>query len=399
MGPHEDPLLSYLRRGQYPELTRYENLRNGVYVGSKVEITAAIKHALTSSDISESKNMFDLVPFETFKVDVSTSIAYYEMDVVKSKYPKIVEELRNSEAKALKMLNKLINAHLHDTWQAVFSGGIAVIKPIRIHMTAILEPAVQLAEFLGQCLESPIVSSCPPQNANCKPCVASTPMKISTPPHYRNASDVYTIGVVPHPWTAASLDAFSSDIDIAFIRRQTERDQWLMLATKELLGTGVSTSPRLVKFKEAVASPYNAAHSVWFTAEKDLPDDLDWHFGFAVPRHRLADGKSETPVPGPERRPAPPPRDPRDGLVPSKYELAKERVLVQNAKMMGRTPEQTRFIRSVEAWNLADAEAWKFARAFRARSTVERLAWEEEERKVTGGTGSERGGRRWFDRL
>jgi hypothetical protein len=56
---------------------------------------------------------------------------------------------------------------------------------------------------------------------------------------------------------------------------------------------------------------------------------------------------------------------------------------------------------AIEAWNLADTEAWRFARAFLARSRVERLKWEEEEKKYAGGAGAERGKSegwgRWFD--
>ncbi|OBT52284.1 hypothetical protein VE04_07007 [Pseudogymnoascus sp. 24MN13] len=196
------------------------------------------------------------------------------------------------------------------------------------------------------------MSSCPPNNKNCKPCVAAAPMRISTPPIFRNNSKLYTIGVVPHPWTTTSSDAFTTAIDVPFIHRRSNRDHWLTLVTKELLGTGVFTSATLVKFKEAVASPYGAAHSVWFTAEKEYPSDIDWHFGF--------------------------------------LELKKERELLEYAKMMGTTPEQQRLIRAIEAWNLGDVEAWRFARAFMARRSMERRGWEEEERWVTGGKGSEK---------
>ncbi|KFY46363.1 hypothetical protein V495_02533, partial [Pseudogymnoascus sp. VKM F-4514 (FW-929)] len=388
MGAFEDPVISYLRGGEFASLTRFDKLSNGLYVGSKADVAAALKAALADPDISKAKEISDVVPKGTFKVDESPkSIAYYAMDVVKAKYPKIAEELPVSTSKGMRLLNRLINAHLHNNWRTLFSDGIAVIKPIRTHMTAIVEPAVQLAEYLAQCPPSPIMSSCPPNNKNCKPCVASTPMRIHTPPHFRNNSKVYTIGVVPHPWTTTSSDAFTKAIDVPFIRRRSTRDHWLIQATKQILGTGVSTSPRLVKFKEAVASPYGAAHSVWFTAEKDYPDDIDWHFGFVVPRSGANDGKSQTPVPGPERRPADPARDPLDGVMPSKKELAKERELLEYAKMFGTTPEQQRLIRAVEAWNLGDAEAWRFARAFMARRTMERRRWEEEERRVTGGKG------------
>ncbi|OBT46592.1 hypothetical protein VE00_01795 [Pseudogymnoascus sp. WSF 3629] len=391
MGAFEDPVISYLRGGGFGNLTRFEGLAGGLYVGPKEGVKEAIKAALAAPEVSKVKEISDVVPKEMFKVEATpSSIAYYAMDVVKAKYPKIAEELPVSTSKGMRLLNKLINSHLHNNWRTLFSDGIAVLKPIRTHMTAIVEPAVQLAEYLAQCPSSPIMSSCPPNNKDCKPCVAAAPMRISTPPIFRNNSKLYTIGVVPHPWTTTSSDAFTTAIDVPFIRRRSNRDYWLTLATKELLGTGVSTSPRLVKFKEAVASPYGAAHSVWFTAEKEYPDDIDWHFGFLVPRQSLHDGKSQTPVPGPERRPAGPARDPLDGVLPSERELKKERELLEFAKLMGTTPEQQRLIRAVEAWNLGDVEAWRFARAFMARRTMERRGWEEEERWVTGGKGSEK---------
>ncbi|KFY19804.1 hypothetical protein V493_07828 [Pseudogymnoascus sp. VKM F-4281 (FW-2241)] len=390
MGAFEDPLISHLRRGEFANLTRFDGLSDGLYVGPKAGVTAAIKAALTAPDISKAKEISDVVPKETFQVDeLPSSIAYYAIDVVKAKYPKIAEELPVSTSKGMKLLNKLINSHLHNNWRTLFSDGISVLKPIRTHMTAIVEPAVQLAEFLAQCPSSPVMSSCPPNNKNCNPCVAAAPMRISTPPIFRNNTKLYTIGVVPHPWTTTSSDALTKAIDVPFIRRKSTRDHWLKQATKEILGTGVSASPRLVKFKEAVASPYGASHSVWFTAEEDYPSDIDWHFGFIVPRSFANDGKSQTPVPGPERRPDPI-RDPLDGNIPSDSDLKKERELLEYAKLMGKNPEQQRLLRAIEAWNLGDAEAWRFARAFMARRTMERRLWEEEERKVTGGKGSER---------
>jgi len=52
----------------------------------------------------------------------------------------------------------------------------------------------------------------------------------------------------------------------------------------------------------------------------------------------------------------------------------------------------------IEAWNLADTEAWRFVRAFGAREVVERAQWEEEEKKFAGGEERDKGWGRWFDR-
>ncbi|KAH8601046.1 hypothetical protein B0O99DRAFT_610178 [Bisporella sp. PMI_857] len=391
MGEHADPLLSYLRRGEYPVLTRFDNLGRGLFAGSKVDITAAIKKALANPELKTAKDFISAVPSETFYIDPKhDSLAYYNDATIKDKYSKISDEVAKGGAKGLETLNKLIISHLHGTWQNIFSAGIAVLKPDPSHMSALVEPALKLAEFLAHCPDSPLPSSCPPNRPRCKPCVASTPLKISTPPAYRNTSGLYTIGTVPHPYTMALLSSFREEIDIPWIRRESERDPWLWILTKEHLGTGVSGAPRVITFKEAVANPYGTAHSLWLTAEKSMPNDLDWYFGFTIPRN-ATDGRSETPVPGPERRPKPE-ADPMDGPVADEASIEKERDLLKRAKEFGkaRTESEEKIRSSIEAWNLADTEAWRFARAFLARGRVERLKWEEEESKYIGGIGAER---------
>jgi hypothetical protein len=405
MGPHEDSLLSYLRRGDYPKLTRYEGMGSNMFSGNKAEITAVLKAALDSKDLGKTKDIIKSLPKETFAVDPSpAAIALYDLPTLKSKYAKVSEGLTELNAKGLKTLRQLMNAHLHHTWQNVFSQGILVLKPCPEHTTALVEPAKQLANFLAECPVSPIPSSCPPNIPNCRFCVAKEPMKISTPEQYQNESSLYVIGTVPHPYTRISLHGLREKIDVPYIRRSTARDQWLYVVTKHLLGTGVSSSPRVVKFKEAVASPYGAARSIWFTAEMELPNDLDWHFGFSIPKTVSNSGKSETPVPGPERRPKDKEPDPVDGPIVTEQDLVIERKLLAKAQLVatGKAREIKGLNAAVEAWNLADGEAWKFARAYLARSRMERLRWEQQEKDYAGGAGVEaakkQGWGRWFDR-
>ena len=117
--------------------------------------------------------------------------------------------------------------------------------------------------------------------------------------------------------------------------------------------------------------------------------DLDWAFGFSIPRHALKSGKSETPVPGPERRP-PPPKQEFDGPVPSDKQLATQKSLVENARTFIKAGDKnskapSKALRdSVEAWNLADTEVWRFVRAYNARRQVERRKWEEDEKNFLG---------------
>ena len=403
MGAHEDSLLAYLRRGEYPLLTRFENLGSGLFAGGKADVRKAVKEALSNKDLKAAKDVISAVPSETFEIEGKhEALAYYDTKIIKDKYSKIADDIVDKGAEGLMILNQLTVAHLHVTWQNIFSKGIAVLKPKADHMSEAIEPALNLARFLGTCPDSPLPSSCPPNRPRCVPCVASTPLKISTPASYHNTSDLYTIGTVPHPYTMALLSAFRNDIDVRWIRRESERDPWLSALTKELLGTGVSGAPRVIKFKEAVASQYGTAHSLWITAEKPLPTDLDWYFGFAIPRNATDSGKSETPVPGPERRPKPV-VDPKNGPIPNEADVEKERALLQRAIEFGekRDVKEEKLRGAIEAWNLADTEAWRFARAYLERARVERLKWEEEEKKFAGGAGAERGKSegwgRWFD--
>lgn len=396
MASRDDALLSYLRRGEYPKLTRLEGFDNGMFAGPKADITAAVTMAMRhpvkkgAKDLVSAveKDAIDLMP----KDPVSDGLAFYSPKNIELMYGKVNEQYNANHATGLQSLNYLINAHLHDAWRNTFHKGIAVLKPLPKHSTTMVEPALDLATWLSQCPDTPMPSTCPPNLPKCSPCVSSSPMKVATPARYRNTTGLYTIGTVPHPFTLAALTAQRTDIDIPWVRRKMERDLWLSELTKEHMGTGVSANYRIVTFKEAVAGDWATAHSIWLTAEREtLPRDLDWYFGFAIPVNGTDDGKSETPVPGPERRPKPE-VNPADGPVATPEDLAKEPELMTRAREIGKSKEEQDITirNAVEAWNLADTEAWKFARAFLARSRVERLKWEEDEKGFAGGAGSDK---------
>lgn len=412
MGPPDDPLLAYFQRGDFPGLTRYKGLGDGLFAGPKAELASAIKLALATPDGKAAKDFVSALPPKgegsgSVKVDdTPKSLAFYNAATIEKNYPKVGEAISASRASGLGTLNQLITSHLHLTWQNTYSDGIAVLKPLPEHSTHMIAPAYELAQRLAQCPQSPLPSSCPPNRLTCSPCVSAQPMKISTPNRFQNKSSVYAIGTVPHPYTTATLANPRQNIDIRWIRRDSDRDAWVSAVTKEILGTGVSAGRRGLILKEAIASEIGSARSLWFSAERDppIPDDVDWRFGFAIPAAGDADdGKSETPVPGPERRPQPPPPDKADGPVPSPDQLAAEPELLRRARAMGKTKKPADLVvrDAIEAWNLADTEAWHFARAYLARSRVERLKWEEEEAKYAGGAGIEKDQRsgwgRWLD--
>ena len=429
MDAYHDELLSHLRRGEYPSLIRFEGLGAGLFAGEKTQIDNAIKDALLNLKLNTFKSITEAIPADRFQIEEPTSLAHYDSATIKSRYPALSTMLVDDPVKGRSALIDLIMSHLHTVWQNTFSGGIAVLKPLPGHMSAVIAHSLDLANMLAQCPESIIVSSCPPNKPRCSPCVASK-MHIATPPTFRNNSYVYTIGTVPHPYTLITLENQTDSISISHIRRHTERDPWLMTITKDILGSGRGGPSRLVGIKDVVASNYAFGRSLWLTVEQlpaslnkpppapklsnanpdivitSLPDEwldnLDWHFGFSVPRQTIQHGESIPPVPGPERWPKSKPGLPVekkkswDPDPPTDEQMATEIELLEKARevLRSKDPRVIRIKEVAEAWNLADTEAWKFVRAFTARSVVERLKWEEEERGF-GSTGGKGKGRWW----
>ncbi|GAP88984.1 hypothetical protein SAMD00023353_3400650 [Rosellinia necatrix] len=399
MGTRQEHLLSFLRRGEFPELTRWEDLGGALFAGPQSKIAEVMAEALQNRQQKSAKDLISAVSSDSFRVDSShEALAYYGRKTIEKLYPKIAEGAAANRVQSLQSLNILINYHLHNTWQDLFSQGIAVLKPLPTHTTTLIEPAVELAKRLATCPDSPIPESCPPNLPKCTPCVSSRPMKISTPARYRNKTELYTIGMVPHPYTLRVVDALRSDIDVAYFRRETERDQWLHRVFQEHLGTGISASARVVTFKDTVAAEYAASRSLWLTDEEDAPlQDLDWWFGFAVPKGASDETKTESPAPDSQSRPKPI-HDAADGPIPKDDELALEPELLVKAGDIRKSKLESdvRLRKVAEAWNMADTEAWRFARAFLARSRGERHQWEKEESKYAGGAGRDTS-TRWKD--
>ncbi len=126
------------------------------------------------------------------------------------------------------------------------------------------------------------------------------------------------------------------------------------------------------------------------TEDPPVPEhrDLEWHFGFALP---FVNATKTVP----------------NNQSPLEKDLKTQTRILDKSKDLLRkkrkkVPElDTRIKDAVEAWNLADTEAWKFVRALGARETVKRREWEAEEKKFAGGEGDEGRGKgwgRWFDK-
>ncbi|KAF2400229.1 hypothetical protein EJ06DRAFT_548976 [Trichodelitschia bisporula] len=315
MGPPTDALLEFWRRGTYPRLTRYEGLGGGIYVGDSKAVDAALGAAIEQAAakpeaLKAALNLADPAFKELFAIDARPgAVAYYDAKTVSKLYAPVADALFAADAArkahGYAQLSALINAHLHGAWQAAFPGGISIPTPLAKHLGVLAVPALEIAHNLTACPPSPIPTSCPPNRPGCPACLASHPLVIATPPAFRNKTGVFTIAPVPHPYTTTALTSGRDMLDVRFIRRlgMGKRNAWLAAITGEVLGTGPSASSRLVLFKEMVAGAYARRATLWLTAETELHEDLDWVFGFQIPANATGRGESETPVPGPERRP------------------------------------------------------------------------------------------------
>ena len=411
MSSYDETFLSFLRRGSYPRLTRFEGLEGGIFCGEKAAIQRAIDQAISDPEVKDARSLAD-PRFSAILEAESTpsSIALYSTATLESKYKSVAKALFSSQTKAegLRLLGSLINSHLHITWQSAFSsGGIVVVQPMAPHMSTVYEIAFDIATNLTQCPWSPEPTTCPPNmGGSCKRCVSSQPLRIETLPTFQNRSGTYHIAIVPHPYTTLTLTNEKDDgIDVRFVRRlgMEARDPWLKEVTRDLVGTGPSEIKRITAFKEAVAGSHGSSNALWLTVEKsDVRIDeleLDWVFGFDLPAPIVDLHRSETPVPGPERRPKVNKVSSGVNLVPEERDEELRRLRKSWDAVKSQLRQQVVAREAVEAWCMADTEAWRFARAFAERRKMERRVWEEEEKGFYGAEKKKKGTwGRWWDR-
>ncbi|MCJ1397789.1 hypothetical protein MMC11_000985 [Xylographa trunciseda] len=402
MGAYDDHLLSYLRRGQYPRLTRYENLGSGLYSGDQPSIQAAIAIVLQSRKLTGAKSILEATSDpDMFAVDPKPSdLAFYDPGSLTALYKPITDALLTNQAQGLTLLLSLISSHLHTNFLNNYPSGFAVLSPHGSQSAVIFSQALAIAHSLNTCTESPVPRSCPPNMPACTPC---SPLKINYPRSKSNDTTLFNIGTIPHPYTLAVLLAQRPDITVKYIRRDTERDRWLQIVTRDTLGTKLGGTNRIVSLKEEVAGETSAARGIWMTAEQNLQwRDLEWHFGFELPRADVSVqdvAASGTNVQMKMFTSSMKPQAPtEEALVQQKDIFAKAKQAISKA---GKAGDKVDMKEVVEAWNLADTEAWRFVRAYEARGKMEWTSWEEEERKFIGGDDEEERGEgwgRWFDR-
>ena len=120
MASFDDPMLVYLRHGEYPKLTRFEGLDNGLFVGEKDDVRKVIDLALSSQQPIKASFLPELVPKETFKTDSDhDAIAFYSTEVILQKYKGLAAKLQATDpqtrGEAMALLPQLVTSHLHTT--------------------------------------------------------------------------------------------------------------------------------------------------------------------------------------------------------------------------------------------------------------------------------------------
>jgi hypothetical protein len=429
MSHYDNSMLKMLRRNEFPKLSRVDGLQNGVFFGDAVAVEEAIKKAIgnqmfKNTTANEGKikdlkkdagaivNLLSKKKEDALAVESkSGGIAYYSWDTINSNYKTLSEKVTtNVTASGLDLLATLINSHLHLTFQSNFPDGVAVVKPLPEHTTALMYEAIDIARNLTQCPSSPFPKSCPPNKPRCQPCDPSKSMKLQLLPSFKNSTSLYSIGTVPHPYTLSTLHYTRDTLDANFIR-QKGRDIWLEAAMKESVGEDHSNEKNVVSFKETVASQQRAPNSLWLTAERVSQTDLDWIFGFNLPQQSTSVSGNSAPPSSQSQsdltifaRPDTP--KPLEGVeVPEEKWIKNEEERLQKSREVLKSGDKLwkGVIEMVEQWNLADTEAWRFARAFSARRRQERKKWEAEEKDYAGSekksgvqTG---GGGRWIDKF
>lgn len=405
MSDYDNPMLAFLRRNEYPALSRVDSLHNGIFFGQGAAVNDAIKKAVNGNllkNVTAHKNqiaqlakkdggaMVGLLDPSDIKVDAKAhGIAYYSTENIANRYKTVAEKLTNeTQVQGLQSLADLINSHLHLTFQESYPDGIAVVKPLPEHTTALMYEAIDIARNLTQCPATPMPKSCPPNRPKCSPCDPNKPLKMHLQPFYRNATSQFSIGTVPHPYTLNSLHYTRDVLDASFIRKNAERNLWLNALTRPPKdGAPPHTEAhRVVDFKTAVAASPN---TLWLTAERETHTDLDWIFGFQLPRRSVAGGSLGAKAPETGLIISPRPGDPApiEGTdVPEERWVRNEEMRLRKARDALRSQDRhmKEVLAMVEEWNPFDTEAWRFARAYSARRRVEREVWEEEERKFAG---------------
>lgn len=360
MAPRDDDVISTLRSCHFGALTGYRDLGTRLLAGDKSSLNKLTHLFQTGRWKKNSKTLLsaldaaETTPEDILKINSRPSSLADYADA-KSIYP----TLKPTD------LPNLINSHLHLRLQSQFRDGVGILSPNPKDLNPLHAEARILATGLATCPATPLPTSCPPNIPHCTPC--TNPLPLSDPPTFLNGSNIFILGLVPHPYTTLSLTTLDINLAtdthsrlVAFIRRKSPRDVYTRAITEQLIKLGLGTKPRLVAMKEVVAARGGKrVVSMWGTDESGFVDS-DWTLGF-IP----AEVKAE-PI--------------------QVQQTGKTRLIDAKAELKNR---KSKILPVVESWNLADTELWGFVRAWENRKAELRRSWSAEERRYSQGVGKD----------
>ncbi|KAI5284545.1 hypothetical protein KEM54_001247, partial [Ascosphaera aggregata] len=384
MAPYDDKFMSYLRKftGEV-EKSRIIMWQKGstpaLLAGERSHVNQVIKAAIDNVKLTDAKSIIDLLPDGTLNNYKSNAIALYDAKTIKPLYPGVAKKILAKPVEGKQALKFLINSHLQTVFQNTFGSGLNVIQPFPRNASILSIQSMRLANLLAECADSPIPKSCPPNQRSCTPCSPSSRMTIEQKEHYVSDKNAYTLGAVPHPYALTGLLKHDLDFSVAYLRRNTTRDNWVTKVSKDLVEHGgVTDLTRLVAFKDIIAGDDSFYRNLFFTLESfpnvvgnhNLPEEtlqqLEWHFGFIIPR-RLANERDV------DVSKALKPAGESQGHWDEQFAIAgRAREVVRAGfngdELSGKEKEemkpQLEIKASTEAWNIGDTEIWKFARAY-----------------------------------
>lgn len=358
MGPHDDIVITALRRCKFLYTSTYQKFQQKLYTSDKPSLNKILLH-VTANPPPTAKSVEGAVkslfnnPDEMMHVEAfPAALADYSAAVVSEKYA----GLRPAD------LPGLVNAHLHATFLSLYPDGISLLSPFPAKLGALNHPGLELAHRIAACpAKDPLPGSCPPNISKCTPC--KKPAAVTTPEHLSDSTKAFTIGTVPHPFVAMELtdDAVSlvhdkEERSTRYIRRHTARDPWLREVTKApFMKQGLGAAPRATKFKETVAAKAGSKFLSLWSTEKNGFKDTEWTLGFVPPTiEELA-----------------------IHLPPAEE---KQRVALKAAAGVA-LDRKSSLVAVVESWSLSDTEVWKFVNAWRERRAMERMQWTKKEKR------------------
>ncbi|KAK6360276.1 hypothetical protein TWF730_006424 [Orbilia blumenaviensis] len=368
-----DPVIPFLRRCDYGQsVTRFAGLGSALFAADSNIIAAVVKNITTTDASTISADItspVDLAP-EFFTDDPTpASIAYYARNVVAEKYAALEPQ----------QLPKLINAHLHEHFHSVYTGGIRVLNPIEESSDVLSLNMYIVAQKLSQCPDSPLPGSLSPQKTEEQQQQQRSQYTcdkdhVHITKQYINDTRTFTIGGIPHPMTLQGIMNNKLIPDLDWIRRNSSRDVYVKTVTEKIAENGTGAGYRAVKLKELIAASLTSslrstnsktngvAVSIWGPVEKtwDLKE-LEWTLGFTFPESNA---------------PSSPQLRQDEGTV------RKHKQIIEDSKRAVRaTSTGLKKLRgAIEGWSLADFEVWKFVEAFEERRKSEREAWVKREK-------------------